>query len=82
MAENDSENPLVYHNIKSIDYIDVDIIPEKKGLFIKHVEYVVTSKVELLYIYVSNSKRFYFCLSLPFIHFFLEVFFSSIPKIQ
>ncbi|CAH1395473.1 unnamed protein product [Nezara viridula] len=44
MAENDSENPLVYKNIESIDDIDVGIIPEKKGLFIKHVEYVVTSK--------------------------------------
>ncbi|XP_014288767.1 sorting nexin-8 [Halyomorpha halys] len=44
MAENDSESPLIYKNIESIDDIDVDIIPEKKGLFIKHVEYVVTSK--------------------------------------
>lgn len=48
MAENDSENPLVYKKIESIDDIDVDIIPEKKGLFIKHVEYVVTSKVQSL----------------------------------
>ena len=45
MAENGSEDSISYKNIESIDDIDVDIIPEKKGLFIKHVEYVVSSKV-------------------------------------
>jgi hypothetical protein len=28
-----------------LDTIEVDLVPEKKGLFLKHVEYQVSSKV-------------------------------------
>lgn len=45
MAENGTKNNFSYHRIVEIDDIDVSLIPEKKGLFIKHVEYIVTSRV-------------------------------------
>lgn len=41
----DNGNVISYEKLEEIDCINVDLIPEKKGLFIKHVEYVVTSKV-------------------------------------
>lgn len=45
MAENGIDNnDLTYRNIVEIDEIDVGLAPEKKGLFIKHVEYIVSSK--------------------------------------
>ena len=31
------------HRLLSENKVDVDLIPEKKGLVIKHVEYLVTS---------------------------------------
>ncbi|XP_073974358.1 sorting nexin-8-like isoform X1 [Rhodnius prolixus] len=40
----DNGNVISYEKLEEIDCINVDLIPEKKGLFIKHVEYVVTSK--------------------------------------
>ncbi|XP_049853020.1 sorting nexin-8-like isoform X4 [Schistocerca gregaria] len=35
---------LTYTELCSQDTVDVDLVPEKKGLFLKHVEYQVTSK--------------------------------------
>lgn len=40
----DNGKLLTYGKLEEIDFINVDLIPEKKGLFIKHVEYIVTSK--------------------------------------
>lgn len=36
---------LRYPDICQFDTIEVDLVPEKKGLFLKHVEYQVSSKV-------------------------------------
>jgi sorting nexin-8 len=36
---------LRYPDICQLDVIEVDLVPEKKGLFLKHVEYQVSSKV-------------------------------------
>jgi sorting nexin-8 len=36
---------LRYPDICQLDTIEVDLVPEKKGLFLKHVEYQVSSKV-------------------------------------
>jgi len=36
---------LCYSDICQLDVIEVDLVPEKKGLFLKHVEYQVSSKV-------------------------------------
>lgn len=42
-------NPLVLpHTLQDLlgkDTVQVELIPEKKGLFLKHVEYEVSSKV-------------------------------------
>ncbi|XP_014207946.1 sorting nexin-8-like [Copidosoma floridanum] len=35
---------LAYTDICNIDTIEVNLVPEKKGIFLKHVEYQVTSK--------------------------------------
>ncbi|XP_054282836.1 sorting nexin-8-like [Macrosteles quadrilineatus] len=35
---------LRYCDLVRIDTIDIELVPEKKGLFIKHVEYLVSSK--------------------------------------
>lgn len=34
-----------YSDICNLDTIEVNLVPEKKGIFLKHVEYQVTSKV-------------------------------------
>lgn len=36
---------LRYSDLCRLDTVNVQLVPEKKGLFLKHVEYVVTSKV-------------------------------------
>lgn len=36
---------LRYCDLVRIDNIDVQVIPEKKGVFMKHVEYLISSKV-------------------------------------
>lgn len=36
-----------YSDICNLDTIEVNLVPEKKGIFLKHVEYQVTSKVLL-----------------------------------
>lgn len=36
---------LRYPDLVKIDTIQVDVVPEKKGIFLKHVEYQVSSKV-------------------------------------
>lgn len=38
-----------YHELVDIDNIKLDLIPEKKGLLLKHVEYEVTSQVRKKY---------------------------------
>lgn len=40
-----------YSDICNLDTIEVNLVPEKKGIFLKHVEYHVTSKV------LSNMKE-------------------------
>uniref|UniRef100_A0A0A9XXK9 Sorting nexin-8 n=1 Tax=Lygus hesperus TaxID=30085 RepID=A0A0A9XXK9_LYGHE len=44
MAENGDVRHLKITDIEEGDEIEVNLIPEKKGLFIKHVEYVVISQ--------------------------------------
>ena len=39
---------LTYTDICNIDSIEVNLVPEKKGIFLKHVEYQVTSKVRTI----------------------------------
>ena len=34
-----------YHELAEFDVVKVELVPEKKGLIIKHVEYEVTSRV-------------------------------------
>lgn len=34
-----------YHELCKLDTIKVELVPEKKGLILKHVEYEVTSQV-------------------------------------
>lgn len=36
---------LTYHEVCALDTVQVSLVPEKKGLFLKHVEYEVTSQV-------------------------------------
>lgn len=36
---------LTYTDICNLDTIEVNLVPEKKGIFLKHVEYQVISKV-------------------------------------
>lgn len=38
-----------YSDICNLDTIEVNLVPEKKGIFLKHVEYQVTSKVLLTF---------------------------------
>lgn len=33
-----------YSNIAQMDIINIHLVPEKKGIFLKHSEYIVTSK--------------------------------------
>ncbi|PSN58321.1 hypothetical protein C0J52_00167 [Blattella germanica] len=42
--KNPTQLGLSYPDICQIDTIEVDLVPEKKGLFLKHVEYQVASK--------------------------------------
>jgi hypothetical protein len=43
---------LRYPDICQFDTIEVDLVPEKKGLFLKHVEYQVSSKVVYNIVYL------------------------------
>jgi len=38
---------LSYLELSEIDSIKVDLVPEKKGVILKHVEYSVTSQVNV-----------------------------------
>lgn len=42
---NPSKLNLTYTDVCNIDVIEVNIVPEKKGVFLKHTEYQVSSKV-------------------------------------
>lgn len=44
-GSNPSKLNLTYTDICNLDTIEVNLVPEKKGIFLKHVEYQVTSKV-------------------------------------
>lgn len=44
---NPSKLNLTYTEICNLDTIEVNQVPEKKGIFLKHVEYQVTSKVRV-----------------------------------
>lgn len=48
-----------YSDICNLDTIEVNLVPEKKGIFLKHVEYQVTSKVlpELAFPSVKARKE-------------------------
>ena len=37
-----------FEELKSMDHINVALIPEKKGMVFKHVEYLIESKVGLV----------------------------------
>lgn len=43
-AKKSSENGITYTVIKSLDIINIHLVPEKKGLFLKYSEYIITSK--------------------------------------
>lgn len=42
---NPTELGYSYEDIKSMDDISITIMPEKKGMLFKHVEYLVESRV-------------------------------------
>lgn len=42
---NTSSMDMRYKELSEIDSIKVDLVPEKKGVILKHVEYNVTSQV-------------------------------------
>lgn len=42
----------------ALDTVQVELIPEKKGLFLKHVEYQVTSQASYPVIQLSSHRRF------------------------
>lgn len=54
-------NPLVLSHtlpeLLSKDTVQVELIPEKKGLFLKHVEYEVSSKVIYIYCLIAFKKK-------------------------
>ena len=54
---NPSKLNLTYTDVCNIDVIEVNIVPEKKGVFLKHTEYQVSSKVKNLFNFKLNSKR-------------------------
>jgi len=37
-----------YEELSELDHVKVELLPEKKGLILKHVEYEVTSQVGIL----------------------------------
>lgn len=37
-------NGFNYTNVVELDTINIELVPEKKGLFLKYSEYIVTSK--------------------------------------
>ncbi|CAD1468189.1 unnamed protein product, partial [Heterotrigona itama] len=43
-GSNPAKLNLTYSDICNLDTIEVNLVPEKKGIFLKHVEYQVTSK--------------------------------------
>lgn len=43
-ATNPTELAFTYEELKSLDVVNVSLIPEKKGTLIKHSEYMVESK--------------------------------------
>lgn len=47
-GSNPAKLNLTYSDICNLDTIEVNLVPEKKGIFLKHVEYQVTSKVGVL----------------------------------
>lgn len=54
-GSNPAKLNLTYTDICNLDTIEVNLVPEKKGIFLKHVEYQVTSKVVL--ILCSNTEN-------------------------
>lgn len=48
-----------YSDICNLDTIEVNLVPEKKGIFLKHVEYQVTSKVlrESVFSFVKARRK-------------------------
>ena len=40
-----------YEELKAMDEVSVTLIPEKKGVVFKHVEYLVESRVRLCVVY-------------------------------
>lgn len=50
-GSNPAKLNLTYSDICNLDTIEVNLVPEKKGIFLKHVEYQVTSKVGVLFFF-------------------------------
>lgn len=55
-GSNPAKLNLTYSDICNLDTIEVNLVPEKKGIFLKHVEYQVTSKVGVFF-FLSYLKR-------------------------
>ena len=49
---------LSFHEMNEIDSVKVDLVPEKKGVILKHVEYNVTSQVCSIYASFYNFIAF------------------------
>lgn len=47
---------LTYNEVCALDIVQVSLVPEKKGLFLKHVEYEVSSQVcKSLFMIIFNN---------------------------
>lgn len=46
-GNNPSKLNLTYSDICKLDTIEVNLVPERKGIFLKHVEYQIISKVHI-----------------------------------
>ena len=57
-ATNPTQLGYTYEEIKAMDEISVTIMPEKKGMVFKHVEYLVESKVGIQLKYVALLSCF------------------------
>ena len=57
------QNPNVlafsYSDLCELDAVKVELVPEKKGLILKHVEYEVTSQVRWFDLWEGDIEMFY-----------------------
>ena len=70
---------LKYEELVAMDTISVDLVPEKKGILLKHNEYSVHSQVSFCSLLFVHSFLFIPFCSRLFVHSFLFIPFCSLP---